>query len=1437
MKRNSMLTIFVILVLALSAVPLGTQAAYADKSYTSFYIYSLADNCPKSGTPATCNSYFKYNYELIDSLKTEVENNFHMFTDNDKNNFLGIISTLNHFSDLKMLKNGTVDRYGEALKLAFDKADKDPDFRTKIFSQYLGVYEDIFLYHWSQVNLAKSSGLLYTQSVKDLVTEVLNDKIDGKNKYDIPYIPLITATNYIGYSGDSAMLDLGKKYEAKISKCIDSDGGDNEFVKGSLSGSDLWGNPIIQNDQCGMSGSRSFLTEKVCAGSSSEWKEHTCENGCVDGACVKPAGLVESPTPTPIPSPSPEPEISPTPKPKPATGVSIERALDMDNLKGKLTSNEISGIAQKVSEDYQTLTKEDKEFILNLPEEIKKKGLEKEEGADDTIVNMISNVFSKESDEDSWIKSARAMGKLSGQASFNFLNFLLETKISGTYYYSDRFYSEVIEAAKDSGDPRLLRQIENIKLVQEVGGQDILVESVNLCSGSPGSGTSPNECEGYYDEIDFAGGSYYIAEGKVRNLGSPRNVLITTSIVDPTTGTPIVRRTSQEIFLDGSATLALTQQISSYYLIGDKDFSVKIEIRDFDTGYKNVVTGKFGPGKKELTTPIAKRYGILLSNSKGNTIKSNIITPVIGVHASLRLLSSIGNNLISNKISAVGSGHGILMEGGSNKNRLSSNTILTQGKGSYGIYLKNSDDVTMMNDVILSANSKDVVAKKADLKLVNVSFNKEKTSFEDEARIEVVGVLDVLIKDAQTKQPVDGVEIEIKDNKGNKVVDESLTSGQKRGLELLSSKLNAVRDSSVSPLSADTTKTIAKSVGRPIPPLTPLGGDSWSFLPEYQPGESVYEGVDELPIVAPDPMPPSGGIIARADSAITDSDMLNKRLSFQENSPPVFTSTPPTKAYNGATYKYLVTTTDPDNDKPYFILLDNPPGMIIENHNNGSALVTWNPTPDQVGKTFPVIVAMDDQQGAENSVVIQSFNITVGGNGAPDIKTDAPTSGIVGAEYRYDIIASDPDNDPLKISLADKPTGMTIVDNKDGTATIKWTPQQTGKYNVKISVDDGKGFENSAVLESFAINVEAPGSVASASENPVGVRVEEDKVSYTLTVKALGYKTSSAQLDLTTSGVIDVFLVKLESPEQPPVPVVVEQASVSSVSGAAQSGSGSGSAGGSGSSSISIRATSVSKSKASGGIKVDRQKIELFVKEGKEINVNEIIPVSNGDKNKVDLNVQIVGGVKLDVDPAKISLGVGEEKIIKLKGKLSGLSPGTYTGKVIISSQDQTIKQEVNILLIVSPSEQNQLFDLEVNLDKKEAETLFTGDEIPIITKIVNVAGKEFETKVVYKIKDFDGNVLLEETESVKGSEPIVTIIKRMKTAGIKPGNYVVEASLIDSKEGQIAIAATTSFLNSKVTAKVVGGQGLPLEIIVVIVIIIALLGVTIKFKMIKKRR
>jgi hypothetical protein len=88
------------------------------------------------------------------------------------------------------------------------------------------------------------------------------------------------------------------------------------------------------------------------------------------------------------------------------------------------------------------------------------------------------------------------------------------------------------------------------------------------------------------------------------------------------------------------------------------------------------------------------------------------------------------------------------------------------------------------------------------------------------------------------------------------------------------------------------------------------------------------------------------------------------------NHSPVITSIPVTEATAGTLYTYDVEATDEDDDTLTYALTENPSGMTI---NNGTGLIEWTPTQDQVG-VHNVTIEVDDGKGGTDS---QSFTITV----------------------------------------------------------------------------------------------------------------------------------------------------------------------------------------------------------------------------------------------------------------------------------------------------------------------------------------------------------------------------------------------------------------------------------------------------------------------------
>jgi len=86
-----------------------------------------------------------------------------------------------------------------------------------------------------------------------------------------------------------------------------------------------------------------------------------------------------------------------------------------------------------------------------------------------------------------------------------------------------------------------------------------------------------------------------------------------------------------------------------------------------------------------------------------------------------------------------------------------------------------------------------------------------------------------------------------------------------------------------------------------------------------------------------------------------------------ENSPPRFTSTPPTEIKEGQ-YTYQVVVTDPDEDPVTLELKQGPPGMTL---NPVTKQLSWKLTPENLGKHRVVLAAKDN----ENAVTQQEFQL------------------------------------------------------------------------------------------------------------------------------------------------------------------------------------------------------------------------------------------------------------------------------------------------------------------------------------------------------------------------------------------------------------------------------------------------------------------------------
>lgn len=172
------------------------------------------------------------------------------------------------------------------------------------------------------------------------------------------------------------------------------------------------------------------------------------------------------------------------------------------------------------------------------------------------------------------------------------------------------------------------------------------------------------------------------------------------------------------------------------------------------------------------------------------------------------------------------------------------------------------------------------------------------------------------------------------------------------------------------------------------------------------------------------------------------------------NHAPQFVSQPRTQTRVGMAYAYFARASDADGDPVSFQLVSGPAGMILtaaEPSSPDSRLLTW--TPSALGSS-PVVLKVTD--GRPAGVSTQEFLLTVTStlnNSAPTIVSNPRENATVGQAYRYDLVAQDPDDDPVTWRLVSGPVGMSL-DAVSGS--VRWTSvaDQFGTNTVTVEVRD-----------------------------------------------------------------------------------------------------------------------------------------------------------------------------------------------------------------------------------------------------------------------------------------------------------------------------------------------------------------------------------------------
>ncbi|MEM1366955.1 MAG: Calx-beta domain-containing protein [Cyanobacteria bacterium P01_H01_bin.15] len=207
------------------------------------------------------------------------------------------------------------------------------------------------------------------------------------------------------------------------------------------------------------------------------------------------------------------------------------------------------------------------------------------------------------------------------------------------------------------------------------------------------------------------------------------------------------------------------------------------------------------------------------------------------------------------------------------------------------------------------------------------------------------------------------------------------------------------------------------------------------------------------------------------------------------NSDPEITSTPSLQALVDRPYEYQIRAQDANDDRLSF-RLSNPPDNVSLDEDTGR--LTWLPTADQLGSQVISVEAIDGEGGR----AVQSFSIEVlldAPNDEPVILSNPRTSITFGRTYLYQVIATDPNGDPLAFDLPDAPDGMTI----DETGLIIWepAPEQFGPNSVTLEISDGRG---GVVTQDFVVSVLSQGTnqLPTITSNPLRAATARTRYRY-----------------------------------------------------------------------------------------------------------------------------------------------------------------------------------------------------------------------------------------------------------------------------------------------------------------------------------------------------
>ena len=291
------------------------------------------------------------------------------------------------------------------------------------------------------------------------------------------------------------------------------------------------------------------------------------------------------------------------------------------------------------------------------------------------------------------------------------------------------------------------------------------------------------------------------------------------------------------------------------------------------------------------------------------------------------------------------------------------------------------------------------------------------------------------------------------------------------------------------------------STGNPRASLTETGA-----LPS---GVAFVDNLDGTATLSGTPAAGTGGtynLTITAANGITPNATQNFTLTV--NQAPAITSPAATNFAEGTAGTFTVTTTG----FPTVAITESgalPTGVMFVSNGNGTATLSGTPAAGSAG-TYNLTFT------AANGVTpnaTQNFTLTVQTPQAPAITSADNTTFVAGTAGTFTVTTTGFPTSSITETGA-LPTGVTFVDNSDGTATLSGTPAASsgGVFNLTITAANGVTPD---ATQNFTLTVNAAPAITSAASTDFAVGIAD-----TFTVTTTGFPTAAiTQTGALPSGV------------------------------------------------------------------------------------------------------------------------------------------------------------------------------------------------------------------------------------------------------------------------------------------------------------------------------